>query len=124
MESGKTRQAIGKYAEQLAETYLNQRGLKLLQRNYLCRGGEIDLIMTDNGTLVFVEVRYRKHQMFGGAAASVDQRKQQRLLLAARHYLQQHQAGNRPCRFDVVAISPGADGQNAVEWISNAIETS
>jgi putative endonuclease len=124
MESGKTRQAIGKYAEQLAETYLIQRGLKLLQRNYLCRGGEIDLIMTDNGTLVFVEVRYRKHQMFGGAAASIDRRKQQRLLLAARHYLQQNQAGNRVCRFDVVAISPGTDGQNAVEWISNAIETS
>jgi putative endonuclease len=124
MESGKTRQAIGQHAEQLAENYLNQQGLRLLQRNYRCRGGEIDLIMTDNGTLVFVEVRYRKHQAFGGAAASVDRRKQQRLLLAARHYLQQHQAANRACRFDVVAISPGANGQNAVEWISNAIETS
>lgn len=124
MESGKTRQAIGKHAEQLAETYLNKHGLRLLQRNYRCRGGEIDLIMTDNGTLVFVEVRYRKHQMFGGAAASVDRRKQQRLQLAARHYLQQHRAENRVCRFDVIAISPGADGQNAVEWINNAIETS
>ncbi len=124
MASGKTRQAIGKHAEQLAETYLNQHGLMLLQRNYRCRGGEIDLIMTENGTLVFVEVRYRKHQMFGGAAASVDQRKQQRLLLAARHYLQHSRAENKPCRFDVVAISPGTDGQNAVEWISNAIETS
>jgi putative endonuclease len=124
MESGKTRQAIGKHAEQLAETYLTQHGLRLRQRNYRCRGGEIDLIMTDNGTLVFVEVRYRKHQMFGGAAASVDRRKQQRLLLAARHYLQQYRAGNSACRIDVVAISPGADGQNAVEWISNAIETS
>ncbi len=126
MESGKTtRQAIGQHAEQLAEQYLTQRGLRLLERNYRCRGGEIDLIMTDESeALVFVEVRYRKHQAFGGAAASVDQRKQQRLLLAANHYLQRSRAMERRCRFDVVAISPARDGQNQVQWISNAIESS
>lgn len=122
MECGKTRQAIGRHAEQYAEKYLHQQGLQLLQRNYRCRGGEIDLIMTDDETLVFVEVRYRRHQGFGGAAASVDRYKQQRLLVAAQHYLQKHHAGNHPCRFDVVAVMPGKNGQNAIEWITNAIE--
>lgn len=122
MENGKTRQAIGRHAEQLAERYLQSQGLQLQQRNYRCRGGEIDLVMNEGETLVFVEVRYRKHQGFGGAAASVDYRKQQRLLLAAQHYLQKHRAENRPCRFDVVAVTPGNDGQNAIEWITNAIE--
>jgi putative endonuclease len=125
MESGKTtRQAIGRHAEQLAEHYLTQQGLRLLERNFRCRSGEIDLIMTDNETVVFVEVRYRKHQSFGGAAASVDQRKQRRLLLAAQHYLQRSNNMERLCRFDVVAISPATDGQNNVQWISNAIESS
>ncbi len=122
MESGKTRQAIGRHAEQLAEHYLQQHGLLTRQRNYRCRGGEIDLIMSDGETLVFIEVRYRKHQGFGGAAASVDRHKQQRLLLAAQHYLQKQHAANQPCRFDVVAITPGNNGQNAIEWITNAIE--
>ncbi len=122
MEIGKTRQAIGQHAEQLAEHYLLNQGLRLQQRNYRCRGGEIDLIMLEGETLVFVEVRYRKHQGFGGAAASVDRRKQQRLRLAAQHYLQRHPA-NRACRFDVIAISPTAGGQNNVQWITNAIES-
>lgn len=124
MESGKTTRQVGQHAEQLAEQYLIQRGLRLVERNYRCRGGEIDLIMTESDTLVFVEVRYRKHQTFGGAAASVDQRKQQRLLLAANHYLQRSKAMDRLCRFDIVAISPAMDGQNQVQWISNAIESS
>jgi len=123
MENGKTRQAIGRHAEQLAEKYLQQQGLKLLQRNYRCRGGEIDLVMTDRDALVFVEVRYRKHQCFGGAMASVDRHKQQRLLRAAQHYLQRHRNSDMACRFDVVAVSPGQDGAHALQWITNAIES-
>ncbi len=123
MENGKTRQAIGRHAEQLAEQYLQQRGMKLLQRNYRCRSGEIDLIMNDAESLVFVEVRYRTHQGFGGAVASVDRHKQQRLLRAAQHYLQRQNTSNKPCRFDVIAVSPNTDGKYTVEWISNAIES-
>jgi putative endonuclease len=123
MESGKTRQVIGQHAERLAENHLQKNGLRLLLRNYRCRSGEIDLIMADRDTLVFVEVRYRKDQNFGGALASVDRRKQQRLLLAAQHYLQQSNSVSRPCRFDVVAITPGGDGQNKLQWITNAIES-
>ena len=124
MENGKTRSETGKLVEDYASNYLNQRGLRQIERNYRCRGGEIDLIMRDGKTLVFVEVRYRKHHSFGGAAASVDWRKQQRLVLAAQHYLQRQSVNDLPCRFDVVAVSPGTSGDFSVQWIKNAIETS
>lgn len=122
MRIGKRRIEIGRKAEQHAERYLSQNGLQLLERNYRCRGGEIDLVMSEGQTLVFIEVRYRSHQSFGGAAASVDRHKQQRLLLAAQHYLQQQRSADRPCRFDVVAIDPGKDGTPSLQWIKNAIE--
>jgi len=126
MDHGKTRAAIGQYAEQLAAEYLNRQGLQLLERNYRCRGGEIDLVMRDSGNrgkmLVFVEVRYRTSDLYGGAVASVDRRKQQRLLHAAQHYLQQRRIVDQACRFDVVAISPSSNGMNEFQWITNAIE--
>lgn len=121
MESGKTRMETGRCAEQFAENYLIENGLRLRQRNYRCRGGEIDLVMEDHGVVVFVEVRYRKHRSFGGAAASVDRRKQQRLIVAAQHYLQR-QLGDNPCRFDVVAMGPGSGSRPSLQWITNAIE--
>ena len=77
----------GQQAENAAAQWLQQQGLSLLQRNYRCRQGEIDLIMQDNDDLVFVEVRWRKHHSHGGALASVDYHKQKRLILAARHFL-------------------------------------
>lgn len=119
---GKQRIELGQLAEQLAAEYLEQRGLKQLARNYRCRSGEIDLIMQEDDYLVFVEVRYRKHSGYGGAAASVDQRKQRKLLHTAQHYLQQHRALNRPCRFDVVAVTPSGDGNLQCDWIKNAFE--
>lgn len=121
-KTGNTRIETGRHAEQLAEHHLGRHGLRLLARNYRCRGGEIDLIMADGDSLVFVEVRYRKHQRFGGAAASVDWRKQQRLIHAAQYYLQQTHSSSRPCRFDVVAISPGQNAGPAIEWLTNAFE--
>lgn len=114
----------GQRAEAGACDYLQRQGLRLVERNYRCVRGEIDLIMRDQETLVFVEVRYRAGQRFGGAAASVDARKQARLVAAALHYLQQHPAaGRRPCRFDVMASVPG-EGDVAVEyeWIRSAFE--
>lgn len=110
------KQVEGEAAEDAALDYLQQRGLKLVQRNFRCKGGEIDLILLQQDTLVFVEVRKRADARYGGAAASVTARKQARLLLAAQFYLQRYRTPPA-CRFDVIAF----DGSQ-VNWIRNAIE--
>jgi|ThiBiocorrection_1091964.scaffolds.fasta_scaffold01204_7 putative endonuclease len=107
-------------AERFAEAFLRQHGLALLQRNYRCRFGEIDLIMRDDIVMVFVEVRMRKSLFFGGAAASITPNKQQKLILTARHYLSSLKA-TPPCRFDAVLLS-GEDGRK-IEWIKDIICT-
>lgn len=109
---------LGGQAEALAATYLQQRGLKFVTNNYHCRFGEIDLIMRDNKTLVFVEVRLRKHSAFGGAAGSITATKRQRLVQTAQHYLQQH--GETACRFDAVLMR--SLDLNEIEWIKNAFD--
>lgn len=106
----------GALAEALAADYLQARGLRLLQRNYRCRLGEIDLILADGAVLVFVEVRLRRNADYGGAAASVTAAKRQRILRTARHYL-----SGRPepvCRFDVVLLD--ALSADRIEWIRDA----
>lgn len=107
----------GAQAEALAGAHLQAAGLKLVARNYRCPPGEIDLILDDRGTLVFVEVRYRRSSAFGSPAESVDARKRARILAAARHYLLA-QRGDPRCRFDVVAIT-GGDAPR-VEWLQDA----
>lgn len=107
----------GALAEQLAAQYLQQQGLKLLQLNYSCRFGEIDLILQDGDTHVFAEVRLRSGSAFGGAAASIDARKQAKLLRTAQHYLSRLQR-IPPCRFDAVLLQ-STDMKN-IEWIKNA----
>jgi putative endonuclease len=108
----------GRAAEDRACDYLAERGLVLLERNYRCRRGEIDLILRDTDTLVFVEVRYRRQGRFGSAAESVDRYKQVRLAACARQYLQaRSNTAWTVCRFDVVAI----DGPDyTIDWIRNA----
>lgn len=103
--------------ERLAEDYLAAKGFFLIERNFLCKGGEIDLIMKDQDYLVFIEVRYRENNEFGGALESITVGKQRKLRRAAEFYLLQ-QFGNTPppCRFDVVGI----EGKNKLEWIKNA----
>ncbi len=107
----------GDQAEQLAADFLHNQGLKLLEKNYRCRFGEIDLILLHKKTLVFAEVRLRKNQNFGGAAASITAQKQTKIIHTAQHYLSmQH---NLPaCRFDVVLLNELSD--NHIEWIQNA----
>ncbi|MCV2356137.1 YraN family protein [Paucibacter sp. B2R-40] len=114
---------LGSAAEDLALRYLQQRGLRLVERNYRvaagpgARGGEVDLILRErDSTLVFVEVRARAGLSHGGAAASVTPAKQRRLIYAAQHYLL-NIASPPPCRFDVLAI----DGE-AIEWIQAAFD--
>ncbi len=108
--------------ETLALRFLKKRGLTLQQQNYRCPVGEIDLVMMDGKTLVFVEVRYRRSGTFGGGVESVDSRKQFRLAKVASHFLQRHSAFSRtPCRFDVVAIS-GTTDDPGINWIAHAFE--
>lgn len=104
--------AVGKIAEQAAAAFLQNKGLRLITSNYYCRRGEIDIIAEDGATLVFVEVRRRRHM--SAAAESINPRKQQRLTAAATHYLAAD--GERPCRFDVVLV----DGNNKINWLRNA----
>ncbi len=115
------RKDAGDAAEQAALDHLQQRGLRLLHRNYRCRGGEIDLVMLEQATLVLVEVRLRSDARYGGAAASVTARKQQRLIIAARHLLMtRRELARYPARFDVVALEPTAGGLLKLEWIRDA----
>lgn len=110
----------GAQAEQTAAQYLQQQGLRLLHSNYRCRFGEIDLILKDGDTLVFTEVRLRSRGDFGGAAASIDARKQHKLILAAQHYLAAV-SPMPPCRFDAVLLT-SAEGGTGVEWLKNAFQ--
>lgn len=107
----------GAEAERLAQRFLEQQGLRLVERNYRCRFGEIDLVMREGETLVFVEVRLRSHSGFGGAAASITQAKRTRLLRAARHYLAALPRAPQ-CRFDAVLL--GAAGAASIEWLRDA----
>jgi putative endonuclease len=108
--------ARGKLAETLAADYLQSRGLRLIERNYSCRLGEIDLILADGPATVFAEVRLRRSLAFGGAAASITAAKRQRILKAARHYLSGRP--ERPCRFDVILLD--ALDPERIEWIKDA----
>ncbi|HKO88875.1 MAG TPA: YraN family protein [Burkholderiales bacterium] len=110
-----SRNSDGAAAEELAARYLQAQGLTIVERNYRIRGGEIDLIAKQGQTLVFVEVRLRRSQRFGGAAASVDAFKQGRVVLAAGHYLQGRDIA---CRFDVVLLDEVDAGR--IEWIRDA----
>lgn len=109
----------GVKSEQQALSFLQAQGLTLLCQNYNCRFGEIDLIMSDQDCLVFVEVRYRKNNDFGGALASVNVRKQNKIIKTAKHYLAQ--LDEEPyCRFDVIAISQCSEKPL---WVQNAFQT-
>ncbi|RMG57313.1 MAG: YraN family protein [Gammaproteobacteria bacterium] len=112
--NNRERRQLGQAAERRARAHLERHGLRCEAVNWHCRHGELDLVMRDGDTIVFVEVRYRSRAAYGGAAASIDPRKQQKLLRAARHYL----AGlgtQPPARFDVVAIEG-----DRLHWIVDA----
>lgn len=111
---------LGAQAEQAAAAFLQRQGLHLLQSNYRCRFGEIDLILREGTTLVFVEVRLRSRGDFGGAAASIDARKQHKLILAAQHYLSRV-SPLPPCRFDALLLS-SSEGDHGIEWVKGAFE--
>ena len=109
----------GLQAEKIAATFLINNGLSLVAQNYHCRFGEIDLIMQEAETLVFVEVRLRSSNQFGGAAESITRHKQQKLIATAQHFLQTHP--NRPCRFDAILMSK--TNLQDIDWLRNAFDT-
>ncbi len=118
---------IGNRAEDNALKYLQNQGLNLVERNYNCKCGEIDLIMTDNNIIVFVEVRYRKSSYYGSGAETVDFRKQKKLLASATHFLQNKRMQDRICRFDVISVCQGQTVNNIIEdfqlnWIQDAFQ--
>lgn len=107
-------------AEQAALAFLQARGLQLIERNARFSVGEIDLILRDGNTLVFVEVRQRKSNAFGGAAQSIDNRKMKKCALAAQCWLKMHpQFNNASCRFDAVLLT-GSDNDWQIQWLENA----
>ncbi|WP_223654760.1 YraN family protein [Halopseudomonas nanhaiensis] len=115
------RQLLGNRAERAAERLLTDTGMRLLARNYRCKQGELDLVMRDADTVVFVEVRYRRRNQWGSAVETVDWRKQKRLIAAAHHYLLTHpHLADQPCRFDVIAAEGNPADPGSYRWIREA----
>jgi len=110
------RRALGIEGEDLAAEFLARHGLEIIERNYRCRLGEIDVVARDGATLVFVEVRLRSSARYGGAGASISFRKQRRLVAAAGLYLSRLRR-TPDCRFDAVLL----DGAGRIEWLRDVI---
>ncbi len=116
----KARQHLGELAETKALDYLQTQGFTLLHRNFRCKMGEIDLIGVYQNQLIFIEVRLRKNDAYGGAIDSVDFRKQQKLKRTAQFFLVFNPKFEHfTCRFDVVAVTL-QQGQLSLEWIQDA----
>lgn len=114
--AGQNRRRTGTRYEQRAADYLRAQGIRILEQNFRCRDGEIDLIGRDGRYLVFVEVKYRRNRAKGDPSEAVNGPKQQRIRRVARVYLYRHRYGaDMPCRFDVVSI---LDGE--IRWIQDA----
>lgn len=113
----------GAAAEAEARAFLERQGFRLVAANYRCRQGEIDLVMQQNELLLFVEVRLRNRQDFGGAAASVTKSKQQKIIASAGAFLHHHpEFSHCNCRFDVLALQAATQGWH-VDWLPAAFTT-
>ena len=118
-ENPRARHAVGRAAEDLAAGYLQRQGCQVLERRFGCRVGEIDLIVEDEGVVVFVEVKARRGSRYGGVLCAVTARKRRRIITTARVFLGGRRWRARRCRFDVVGVR--LQGGNAeVEWIRDA----
>ena len=116
---GKTTKNIGDQAETVAEDFLIKNKLKIIEKNYRIKAGEIDLIADDQGVLTFIEVKYRKTSNFGYPYETVTPSKQQKIIRTAEYYLQKHpKLSNKACRFDVISIH-----NDDINWIKNAFDT-
>jgi putative endonuclease len=115
------RASVGRRGEDEAARFLESRGYKVLERNYRCRYGEIDIVARDGKTVVFVEVKTRGSDRFGAPTASVDARKQKKILLTSQFYIESNRLFDSDLRFDVVGIE--MNGRKIVfELVKNAFE--
>jgi putative endonuclease len=120
IDDGST-QDKGQTSENFARKYLVSHGLQYVTKNYRNRQGEIDIIFLEGGTYVFVEVKYRKNNKFGGAISAVSYKKTQKIKQCAKFYLQQNDLNeyNTPCRFDIIALE-GNINRPQITWLKNA----
>lgn len=108
----------GRKAEQQAENYLVQNGLKTIAKNFYCFAGEIDLIMQEDSELLFIEVRSRKSNTFGTAAETVNKKKQKKIITSSKVFLQKNEwCSSMNCRFDIIEVQIN-DGK--IHWIKDA----
>ncbi|MFN3580488.1 MAG: YraN family protein [Pseudomonas sp.] len=115
------KQILGNLAERHAEQLLLKAGMRVMARNYRCKQGELDLVMRDADTVVFVEVRYRRSSQWGNAVDTIDWRKQKRVIAAAQFYLLTHpHLANHSCRFDVIAAHGDPADPASYQWIREA----
>ena len=121
MSGPSPRQVLGRGGEQIAENYLIKKGYRLVERNYRCPLGELDLIALDRRVIVFVEVKTRVDDSYGPPLESVHPRKQQKMIGAAQYFLSQNKLHDREARFDVIGISFAGDNP-VIEHIENAFE--
>lgn len=113
------RRSLARCGEEAAAAWAAGRGWRVLDRNYRCPLGELDLVLRAGETVVFVEVKTRRGGAFGTPAEAVDARKRARLARVARHYLVNRGLAHAPCRFDVAAVR-WEDGEARVEWLADA----
>lgn len=116
------RHLFGQISEARAEQFLREKGYRILERNLRTTLGELDLVAEDAGVLVFVEVKARATEAFGGALLAVDHRKQAKLVKLASQYLAQRHLTDRPCRFDVVLVQGQPSTGLHVDHVQNAFE--
>lgn len=116
----KNQREVGSRYEEKAAAFLQKQGLMIVERNYRCRTGEIDIVARDQGTYVFCEVKYRQDNGAGDPAEAVDWRKQHTIFQTASWYLYQNRLPeDTPCRFDMVAII-GNEKDCEIRWVQNA----
>jgi putative endonuclease len=116
------RTVIGSEGERAAAAFLEARGYRILERNYRTRLGEIDLVAEEGRTLVFVEVKVRLNDRFGGPAAAITSVKQARIARLAQQYVMNRRLGERPCRFDVVLIWGDDPKTRRIELLPGAFD--
>ena len=114
------RKVLGDRGEEAAADFLAQRGMRIMERKFRCRGGEVDLIVRDGADLVFVEVKTRSSREFGEGSEAVTAAKRRRILRAASLYLSARDSLSHPCRFDVVSVRFGAAGATLLEHLKDA----
>ncbi|MEW6544008.1 MAG: YraN family protein [Nitrospirota bacterium] len=116
------RRTFGEAGESEAERYLRRKGYRILERNVRSRAGELDLVARLGDVLVFVEVKARRTDAYGGAPYAVDGRKRARLIRLASQYLARRRLRNQSCRFDVILCTGGTDRPEAIQHIEHAFE--